>query len=192
LPDGTAPRVYRGLLKAAAAIEAGDLGLAGIEAVKLQLAELKPEAVTKLAGIANLEKRGEAWETEPRIPAGQAGGGQWTTADGAATPANIGREPPASRPSPTGASEVAIDAPVSSDARSADDGLLIPVSTATTADGFWSANEVALPPGVARLGRVELLGLGAALLEQLDAYGARQQISKAIARFGLDPTGRPM
>jgi len=52
----------------------------------LRLPDLTPDAVTKLALVADLEKGGAAWENEPRIPAGQTGGGQWTTNGGAAPP----------------------------------------------------------------------------------------------------------
>jgi hypothetical protein len=81
-PDEVVLRLHRGLRRAAARIEADDLCLAGIEAVLLGLPDLTPGAMAKLADIADLEK-GAAWETEPRIPAGQTGGGQWTTGGGA-------------------------------------------------------------------------------------------------------------
>jgi hypothetical protein len=49
--------------------------------------DLTPEAAQKLAAIADLEKAGAAWETEPRIPAKNTGGGQWTAdGDGAGVP----------------------------------------------------------------------------------------------------------
>jgi len=48
-----------------------------------RLPDPKPSALAKLAEVAELEKGGTAWENEPRIPAGQSDGGQWTTAAGA-------------------------------------------------------------------------------------------------------------
>ena len=57
-----------------------------------------------------------------------------------------------------------------------------------TADGFGMAGNVALPNGVARLGRAGLLTFGAALLDHLDDRLAQEQITKAVARFGLDPS----
>jgi len=60
------------------------LGRAGVEAVMLRLPDLTPDAMAKLAAVADLEKGGAGWENEPRIPAGQTGGGQWTTNGGAA------------------------------------------------------------------------------------------------------------
>ncbi len=48
----------------------------------LRVPDLTPSAVAKLAHLADLEKRGQPWDDEPRVPAGQAGGGQWTTDDG--------------------------------------------------------------------------------------------------------------
>jgi hypothetical protein len=40
--------------------------------------------MAKLTEIADLEKDSEAWRNEPRIPAGQTGGGQWTSGGGGA------------------------------------------------------------------------------------------------------------
>ena len=61
---------------------------AGIEAVMLALPELNTEAMAKLAWFADLEKGGDSWDDEPRLPVGQPGGGQWTTggAPGASAP----------------------------------------------------------------------------------------------------------
>ena len=81
-PDEMVSRLHRGLHRAAKWIAAGDVGRAGIEAVMLRLPDLTPVAVAKLAQVTNLEKGSDAWESEPRIAAGQTGGGQWTT-DGA-------------------------------------------------------------------------------------------------------------
>jgi hypothetical protein len=89
LPDSIVLRFQRGLGRAAASIEAGDLCRAGIEAVLLGLPDLTPDAMAKLNDIADLEKGGTAWENEPRIPAGQAGGGQWTTDGGGAPRADV-------------------------------------------------------------------------------------------------------
>ena len=73
LADAEILRLHRGLCRAAAWIEAGDLALAGIEAVTLGLPDLTPGAMAKLAEIADLEKGvNAAWETEPRVPAAKA------------------------------------------------------------------------------------------------------------------------
>src|SRR5579883_1029121 len=78
-------RCHRGLVRVAARLEAADLALASMEAVMIGFPDLAPAAMAKLAKLADLEKAGAAWQTEPRIPAGQPGGGQWTTgSDGAA------------------------------------------------------------------------------------------------------------
>jgi hypothetical protein len=82
-PEAVILRLHRGLRRAATAIEAGDLCLAGIEAVLLRLPDLTPSALAKLAEVAELEKGGTAWQDEPRVPAGQPDGGQWTTGEGA-------------------------------------------------------------------------------------------------------------
>ena len=79
--DTTVLRLHRGLGRAAAWIELGDVARAGIETVMLGLPCLSRAAMAKLATIADLEKAGNtAWETEPRVPSGHAGAGQWTTA----------------------------------------------------------------------------------------------------------------
>lgn len=79
-------RLHGGLSRAAAALEAGDLCLAGIETVLLGLPDLTASALEKLAGIANLEEWGTGWQDQPLVPAGQAGGGQWTTGDTGGSP----------------------------------------------------------------------------------------------------------
>ena len=69
-PEDVSLRLHRGLRRAASAIEAGDLCLAGIEAVLLGLPDLTPPALAKLAEFAELEKGGTAWQDQPRVPAG--------------------------------------------------------------------------------------------------------------------------
>jgi hypothetical protein len=83
--DEVVQRLHRGLRRAAARIDAGELGLAGIEAVMLGVPDLTPDAVAKLDKLADIEKRGEAWRDQPRVPKLQPDGGQWTT-DGAGAP----------------------------------------------------------------------------------------------------------
>ena len=87
-PDAVVQRLHRGLNRTAKWLEAGDLCHAGVEAVMLGFPDLTPTAMAKLAELADLEKRGAAWEDEPRVPAGQAGGGQWTTGGGGAAAAS--------------------------------------------------------------------------------------------------------
>lgn len=89
-------RLHRGLRRAAW-IEVGDLGRAGVETVMLGLPDLTPSAMARLAKMADLEKGGTAWRHQPRIPAGQTGGGEWTAdGGGAPTAANrpVGNAPP--------------------------------------------------------------------------------------------------
>lgn len=88
-PDSIALRLHRGLSRAAAWIEADDLGRAGVETVMLRLPDLTPAALTKLARMENLEK-GDAWRNQPRVPPGQTGGGEWTT-DGGGAPTDGNR-----------------------------------------------------------------------------------------------------
>jgi hypothetical protein len=80
-------RVHRGLRRAASAIEAGDLCLAGIETVLLRLPDLTPQALARLAKVAEITKWGTSWQDQPRVPAGQPDGGQWTTGDDESAPA---------------------------------------------------------------------------------------------------------
>lgn len=174
-PDRVVFHLHRGLRGAAASIEAGDLGRAGIEAVKLGFPDLTAEAMAKLAEIADLETSNKGWETEPRVAAGEAGAGQWTT-DGGGAPAADSR--------PTGTASDCVGG-----FDQADHGLLVHVNAAAAAvGGFGVAGDIALPSGVARLGRAGLLTFGAALLNDLSARGAREQVTNAIARFGLDPS----
>ena len=53
--DGAVKRVHRGLRRAAQWIEAGDIGRAGVEAVKFGFPNLTPDAMAKLAAIADLQ-----------------------------------------------------------------------------------------------------------------------------------------
>ena len=55
------------------------MALAALEAVLIGLPNLTSQALAKLASIADAEKAGTAWQDQPRVPTGQAGGGQWTT-----------------------------------------------------------------------------------------------------------------
>ena len=195
---GVGRRLHRGLRRAAAWIEAGDLGRAGVEALMLGLPELTSEAMVKLDQIADLEKGDTAWETEPRIAAGQTGGGQWTTGDGAALTGG-GRPvqtsavrrprlalPPRPSPvSPCGPTADATSVSANDDWRS----LLVHVNTAAIpANGLSVAEDFALPKSVARLGSVGLLAYAASLLNTWDAAMTREQIVNAIKRFGFDPS----
>ncbi|HEY1426515.1 MAG TPA: hypothetical protein VGF50_07575, partial [Caulobacteraceae bacterium] len=64
LTDAEVLRLHRGMCRAAAWIEAGDLAQAGIEAVMLGLPSVAPDTMAKLADVADLEKGDNAaWET---------------------------------------------------------------------------------------------------------------------------------
>jgi len=95
-PADVVQRCHRALNRAAAQLEGGDLALASLEAVMSGFPDLAPPALAKLATFADLEKGGTAWQNEPRIPAGQSDGGQWTTGDSspaAATNDNVRANP---------------------------------------------------------------------------------------------------
>ena len=120
-PEDVILRLHRGLGRAAKAIEAGDLCLAGIETVLLGLPDPSPQALAKLAEVAELEKGGTAWQDEPRVPAGQPDGGQWTTAAGAGGA-------PAVRAKPAAAVSPHASAPRSEPPLPLDDGVYRPGS----------------------------------------------------------------
>jgi len=195
-PAELVSRLHRGLRRAAAWIEAGDIGRAGVEALMLGLPDLTSEAMLKLDGIADIEKRGEAWETEPRVPKGQVGGGQWITSGDATAaavrPVSTGlqtrRDEATRTPLPCA---TPIDTSLSNGVggpSGIDRNLLVHVnSAAVVANGFSAAEDFALPSSIARLGQLGLLAFAASLLNNLDAIAARNQITNAIKRFGLNP-----
>ena len=204
--DASVLRLHRGLRRAAAWIEAGDLGRAGVEAVMLGLPDLAAEAMAKLAVIADLAKDGDtAWQTEPRIPTGQTGGGQWTTGGGtmaakptASTPRPAGRtRRPSRKPTPAHLGQPAAAArpranigPIkvlNAALAVANAGLAIPARTAAvTGTRPVAASDRALPKWVGRLiGAASVPGM-AALLDSLHDDAERAQITDVIARFGLD------
>ena len=78
-------RCHRGLVRAAGRLAAGDLAGAGIEAISIGLPDLSPQTSARLARLGELEKAGTAWQNEPRVPAGQSDGGQWTAGGGPAS-----------------------------------------------------------------------------------------------------------
>ena len=86
-PADAVHRRHRALSRVAAQLECGDLAKASLEAVMGGFPDVAPPALAKLATFAILEKGGTAWQNEPRIPAGQTGGGQWTTGGGGTTSA---------------------------------------------------------------------------------------------------------
>jgi HNH/ENDO VII superfamily nuclease len=196
-PKAAVDRVHRGLCRAALCLEGGDLGRASLEAVMLGLPELAPDALAKLA---DFEKGANtAWQNQPRVPAGQHDGGQWTTGGGGAVgTSNVASEASHERPAPTPpmprSHGTIAPTTTCSDAVTVnpeDKGLLIPVSTAGVAVGgsrIPLPQDLTLPPAVARLSRAGLLAFAAGLLDQWDAAVGRQQIANAMQRFGLDPT----
>lgn len=80
--EASVQRCERGLRRVVGWLEAGDLALAGIEAVMLRFPTVDADRLAKLARLADLEKGGSSWEDEPRRPAGRPGAGEWTTAGG--------------------------------------------------------------------------------------------------------------
>lgn len=196
LTDAKILQLHGGLCRAAAWIEGADIARAGIEAVTLGLPDLEPAAMAKMAKL----KKGDisAWENEPRIPAGQTGGGQWTTGGASTASPSASATAPSARPEQAtrsqgstpsvGTRTVAsrLERPQVSDALGED--LLIPVSTGAVIAGAPGAGDFALPESVARMGRLALLPYAATLLDEWDDAAAREQIAKAMVRFSLDPS----
>ena len=215
-PVGVVARIHRGLRRAAACIETGELGRASVEAVKLGLPGLSPDALAKLSAVADdLEKAGDAWEEQPRVPAGQTGGGQWTEGAGHGQSANPGPPakpltppPPSARPAPHKAPKLSPHAPPKSPRRApinegqgSGRSLLIHVSSPSIAVGWPGARApVARPTPVPRItlpriavplpGPAQVLNVAAQLLDASTIQAARGQISNAISHFGLDPSRR--
>lgn len=130
-PEEVVFRLHRGLRRAASAIEAGDLCLAGIETVLLRLPDPTRSVLAKLAEFAELEKGGTDWENQPRVPAGQPDGGQWTTEGGAGATSAVDAKPTARAPSPAAIAAPAAASPPASSSRPKsvlplDDGVFRP------------------------------------------------------------------
>ena len=205
---GVALRIHRGLRRAAAWIEAGDLGRAGVEAMKLGVPNLPREAMAKLAEIADLGKAGDAWQDQPRVPAGQAGGGEWTAGAGGAQSNNSSPPAKPSAPARPRARPTSHKPPVRARAKAplgptVSDGpgsipparsLLVHVSAPSIAIGAPGARGPVAQPiplpriAVPRVTPLQLLITPARLLNDMDDQVARTQISNAISRFGLDPS----
>src|SRR5580704_5250175 len=84
---------HRGLQRVAARLHAGDLALAGVEALMLRLPRIDAEGMAKLEGLHDLRKDGDAWQDEPRVPGGQSAGGQWTTGGASGAPTTSSERP---------------------------------------------------------------------------------------------------
>ena len=75
-------RSQEGLTRIAELLDAGERVQASIRAVQLAFPEIATDAMAKLARAASLQKFNPNWAQEPRVPAGNPGGGDWTN-DGA-------------------------------------------------------------------------------------------------------------
>lgn len=81
----------------AAALNDGDVALAGISLLRMQLPPLPSDrhALAMAAADGRLIKDNQDWENEPRVPAGNPDGGQWTSEDGGEAGSNDGQIVPA-------------------------------------------------------------------------------------------------
>jgi hypothetical protein len=121
-------RCHRGLQRIVARLETGDFALAGIEALMLRPPQIDVDGMAKLAAM-ELHKAHDAWENEPRLPAGQTGGGQWTSGAGGGermsageTPSNDRPDRP-SRPTTDGSDEDVVVSPVRESRRQGPNGF---------------------------------------------------------------------
>jgi hypothetical protein len=77
-PETLIERQCRGLARVTQLLAAGADALARIYAVLLGFPEIAPDGMAKLAAALSLRKDNPDWEDEPRVPAGNPDGGQWT------------------------------------------------------------------------------------------------------------------
>lgn len=82
IPDAVIERCCRGLVRVTQLLGTGKDALAGIHAVLIGFPAITPDGMAKLAAAASLRKYNPDWEDEPRVPAGNPDGGQWTGDDG--------------------------------------------------------------------------------------------------------------
>jgi hypothetical protein len=79
VPDRVIERWCHGLARVAQLLAEGEAARACIHAVLLGFPEIPHEGMAKLARAAALRKDDDAWEDEPRVPAGNPDGGEWTS-----------------------------------------------------------------------------------------------------------------
>ncbi|HXQ49610.1 MAG TPA: hypothetical protein VN802_00825 [Stellaceae bacterium] len=72
-------RRLRGLTHVAQLLNDGEEARARIHAVLLAFPEISPDGMAKLVRATELQKYNPDWPDEPRVPAGNPDGGQWTT-----------------------------------------------------------------------------------------------------------------
>ena len=80
--DPVVERWCRGLAKVTELLARGEDAHARIYAVLLGFPEIAPEGMAKLARATALQKYNPDWETEPRVPPKNPGGGEWTDDSG--------------------------------------------------------------------------------------------------------------
>jgi hypothetical protein len=78
-PDPVIERRCRGLARVSQLLATGADAMARIYAVLLSFPEIVPDGMVKLSILASLRKYNPNWEDEPRVPAPNPGGGQWTS-----------------------------------------------------------------------------------------------------------------
>jgi hypothetical protein len=87
--DAITERRCRGIVRVSQLLEGGEDALARIYAVLIGFPEIPPDGMIKLAAAASLSKDNPDWEDEPRVPAGNPDGGQWTSEGDDADPSAV-------------------------------------------------------------------------------------------------------
>jgi hypothetical protein len=87
--DAATERRCRGIVRVSQLLESGEDALARIYAVLIGFPEIPPDGMIKLAAAASLRKDNPDWEDEPRVPAGNPDGGQWTSEGDDADPSAV-------------------------------------------------------------------------------------------------------
>jgi hypothetical protein len=127
----------------AKALDRGELALAQIYGLRIPVRELDDRQLKQLAGVASFTKF-DFDPAEPRIPAGQPGGGEWTTGGSAG---EAGASPMAPDTSPAGADgdAAASDTPPDGGEDDADANASDTSPAGATTDDGSAADATALP-----------------------------------------------
>ncbi len=177
-----------GIARVAAALSSGDHVRARIAAVQLRFPEIAPERMAKLAQVTSLRKYNR---DQPRAPAGNSDGGQWTSGEDNgggssakdAVPASNNNSEPSTPP------QVAQnDTGVMSDASNAltsqaDKDRYVTLNDGTVPKDHLG-NPLKKPPGVS-LENNARLGQSLSRLDEIPGMGMHGELVKAAAMMAL-------
>jgi hypothetical protein len=109
LPADELARRFRSLQKVITALNEGDVARAMVHALLMRLPEIPKAGLAKLAGAAHLRKYNP---DQPRVPAGNPDGGQWTSGGGNGDTGSSGSGPSTAQAVPL---EMPLDLPFPSE-----------------------------------------------------------------------------